>query len=67
MKCEACKYESWEFDNKFIEVNIVATIQKKGIDNYPFNENVDILACPKCGTLIIHTDDLPYFKDSEEE
>ena len=67
MKCEACKYEGFEIDNKFIKINLVATIQKKDRDDDTYDEKVDILACPKCGVLMIHTNDLPCFYEDEEE
>jgi len=67
MKCEACKYESWDFDNKFVKINLVATIQKKDRDDDTYDEKVDILACPKCGTLKISTDCLPYLNENENE
>lgn len=65
MKCKACSFE--DYDNRFIKVNLVATIQKKDRDDDTYDEKVDILACPKCGTLIIHADDLPYFNEDNEE
>jgi len=67
MKCEACKYDSSYRKTNFIKVNLVATIQKRDRDDDTYDEKVDILACPKCGVLMIHTNDLPCFYEDEEE
>jgi hypothetical protein len=67
VKCEACKYEAWDSDNKFIKIVRVATIKKKDRDDNTYDEKVDVLDCPKCGTLKISTDHLPYLNEDEEE
>ena len=66
MKCEACKYESRYRKTNFIKINLVATIQKRDRDDDTHDEKVDILACPKCGALMINANDLPYFNEEEE-
>ena len=57
MKCKACGYdeEAHPAEGKFVKVSGYYTITREG-DGYhqPPVDEVDVLACPKCGTLRIH-------------
>lgn len=58
MECKACGYESTYEDKKkekFIHVNVVATIESSDREGFFYDKKVYIYACPKCGTLKIDT------------